>query len=42
MKEDKAAIETLQSDNKEKAEQLGKIEVDLAGCKKQLAETDAK
>ena len=40
--EDKAAIETLQSDNKEKAEQLGKVEADLVGCKKQIAEADAK
>eukprot|EP01036_Dinobryon_divergens_P024441 gene24441-32890_t len=34
--------ETLQSDNKEKAEQLGKVEADLVGCKKQIAEADAK
>ena len=42
VKEDKAAIETLQSENKVKAEQLDKIEAELVGCKKQLAETDAK
>ena len=40
--EDKAAIETLQSENKSKTEQFAKIEAELAGCKKQLAETDAK
>ena len=42
VKEDKAAVETLRSEGKAKGEQLGKIELELAECKKLLAESDAR